>query len=178
MRLNLVVVETYQTVNAQGLPVSAEHRVPGLLAVRLHSSGKEVRDLAVEFLVDFSQQRVSPDQVVRGFATACRARAPSARTCAATSREFTITGYSVEPNPPVTIAFGEFCRNRDRSGDACVYVPVRWESTRKSDGRRVVSSRHRPGQRHLREQPLAPLRQRLPRHDALKGQRTFLRFKK
>ncbi len=50
---------------------------------------------------------------------------------------------------------------------------------RKSDGRRVVSFGDRPGERRLREQPLAPVRQRLPRHhhrerraDAASGSRS------
>ncbi len=139
VRLNLVVVESYQTVNAQGLPVTAEHRVPGLFTVRLHASAKEVRDLAVEFLVDFSQQRLSPEQIVRGFTDTCRGKSSELEDVRRNQQEFTITSFSVEPNPPVEIAFGSACRDRGRVGDACVYVPVRWESTRKSDGRRVVS---------------------------------------
>ncbi|MEO5820806.1 MAG: IPT/TIG domain-containing protein, partial [Vicinamibacteraceae bacterium] len=74
VRLSLTVVEAYQTVNAQGLPVTAEHRVPGSVTIRLHASAKEVRDLAVEFLVDFSQQRLSPEQIVRGFTDTCRGK--------------------------------------------------------------------------------------------------------
>ena len=139
VRLSLVVIESYQTVNAQGLPVTAEHRVSGALAVRLHASAKEVRDLAVEFLVDFSQQRLSPEQVVRGFTDSCRGKPAELEDVRRNQQEFTITSFSVEPNPPVEIAFGAVCRDRDRFGDACAYVPVRWESTRKSDGRRVVS---------------------------------------
>ncbi len=139
VQLTLTVIETYQTVNAQGLPVTAEHRVPGSFTVRLHASAKEVRDLAVEFLVDFSQQRLSPEQIVRGFTDSCSGKPAELADVRRNQQEFTITSFSVEPNPPVEVAFGAFCRDRDRFGDACVYVPVRWESTRKSDGRRVVS---------------------------------------
>ena len=139
VRLNLVVIESYQTVNAQGLPVTAEHRVPGSFTVRLHASAKEVRDLAVEFLIDFSQQRLPPEQVVRGFTDTCRGKAAELEDVRRNQQEFTITSYAIEPNPPVEVAFGSVCRDRDRFGDACAYVPVRWESTRKSDGRRVVS---------------------------------------
>jgi len=139
VRLNLVVVETYQTVNAQGLPVTAEHRVPGAFTVRLHASAKEVRDMAVEFLVDFSQQRLSPEQVVRNFTDTCRGKASELEDVRRNQQEFTITSYNIEPNPPVEVAFGSYCRDRDRFGDACAYIPVRWESTRKSDGRHVVS---------------------------------------
>jgi hypothetical protein len=139
VRLNLVVVETYQTVNAQGLPVSAEHRIPGLLAVRLHASAKEVRDLAVEFLTDFSQQRLSPGQVVRNFSDSCRGKDDELDDVRDNQQEFTITSFSVEGNPPVDIAFGGVCRDRGRTGDACTYVNVRWESIEKANGRRWVT---------------------------------------
>ena len=139
VRLSLTVVETYQTVNAQGLPVTAEHRVSGSVSIRLHASAKEVRDLAVEFLVDFSQQRLSPEQIVRGFTDTCRGKADELEDVRRNQREFTINSYSVEPNPPVDVAFGSFCRNRDRFGDACAYVPVRWQSTEKSNGKPATS---------------------------------------
>jgi hypothetical protein len=139
VRLNLVAVETYQTVNAQGLPVTAEHRVPGSLTVRLHASAKEVRDLAVEFLTDFSQQRLSPEQVVRNFSDSCRGKGEELSDVRNNQREFTITGFTVDPNPPVEIDFGGVCRDRGRTGDACTYVNVRWESIEKEDGRRWVT---------------------------------------
>jgi hypothetical protein len=139
VRLNLTVVETYQTVNAQGLPASAEHRVPGLFTVRLHASAKEVRDLAVEFLVDFSQQRLSPEQIVRGFTDTCRGKGEELSDVRDNQAEFTITGFNVEPTPPVDVAFGGVCRERGRTGDACTYVNVRWESIEKANGRRWVT---------------------------------------
>jgi hypothetical protein len=139
VRLNLTVIETYQTVNAQGLPASAEHRVSGGLTVRLHASAKEVRDLAVEFLRDFSEQRLPPDQVVRGFTDTCRGKGDELDDVRDNQAEFTITSFSVEPNPPVDVAFGGVCRDRGRTGDACTYVNVRWESIEKANGRRWVT---------------------------------------
>jgi hypothetical protein len=140
VRLNLTVIETYQTVNEQGLPVTAEHRVPGLLAVRLHASAKEVRDMAVEFLTEFSQQRVSPDQMVRNFSDSCRGKSEERDQVRDNQRDFTITAFNVEPNPPVEIDFGGVCRDRGRGGDACAYVPVRWDSIFKPSGRREVAT--------------------------------------
>lgn len=139
VRLNLVVVETYPTVNAQGLPVTAEHRIPGLFAVRLHASAKEVRDLAVEFLTDFSQQRLSPEQVVRNFSDSCRGKGEELNDVRDNQREFTITAFNVEGNPPVDVDFGGVCRERGRAGDACTYVNVRWESIERANGRRWVT---------------------------------------
>jgi hypothetical protein len=139
VRLNLIVIESYQTVNMLGLPVTAEHRVPGGLTVRLHASAKEVRDLAVEFLRDFSEQRLPPDQVVRGFTDTCRGKGDELDDVRDNQAEFTITSFSVEPNPPVDVAFGGVCRDRGRTGDACTYVNVRWESIEKANGRRWVT---------------------------------------
>lgn len=135
VRLTLTVVETYQTTNSQGLPATAENRVTGTLDVRLHASAKEVRDLAVEFLVEFSQQRSSPEQIVRNFSDSCRGKSEELDDVRKNQLERTINSFSVEPNPPVDIAFGGVCRNRDRFGDACAYVPVRWQSTIKSSGK-------------------------------------------
>jgi hypothetical protein len=140
VRLSLTAIETYQTVNAQGLPVSAEHRVPGSFTVRLHASAKEVRDLAVEFLRDFSEQRLPPDQVVRGFSDSCRGKADELEDVRRNQRDFTITSFSVEANPPVDVAFGGVCRDRGRTGDACTYVNVRWDSIEKGNGRRWVTT--------------------------------------
>ena len=135
VRLSLTVVETYQTVNAQGLPTTAEHRVPATFDVRLHASEKEVRDLAVEFLVEFSQQRLSPQQIIRNFTDSCRGKDEELADVIRNQNEMIINSYTVEPNPPVDIEFGSTCRNRGRTGDACVYVPVRWQSTVKADGK-------------------------------------------
>jgi hypothetical protein len=140
VRLNLTVVETYDTVNAQGLPVTAEHRVPGLLTVRLHASAKEVRDLAVEFLTDFSQQRLSPEQVVRNFSDSCRGKGDELDDVRDNQQEFTITAYDIQGSPPVDVEFGGVCRDRGRTGDACAYVNVRWESTERANGRRWVTT--------------------------------------
>jgi hypothetical protein len=46
----------------------------------------------------------------------------------------------VEPNPPVEIDFGGVCRDRGRTGDACAYVPVRWDSIYKPSGRREIAT--------------------------------------
>jgi hypothetical protein len=135
VRLNLAVVETYQTTNSQGLPTTAENRVTGSVDVRLHASAKEVRDMAVEFLNEFSQQRVSPDQMVRNFTDSCPGKRAERGQVADNQATFTITSYSVDPNPPTDVAFGGVCRYRNITGDACAYVPVRWNSVYKSNGK-------------------------------------------
>jgi hypothetical protein len=96
--------------------------------------------MAVEFLVEFSQQRVSPDQMVRNFSDSCNGKIEERDQVRNNQATFTIQSYTVEPNPPVEIAFGGVCRDRGRTGDACAYVPVRWDSVYKSNGRREIAT--------------------------------------
>jgi hypothetical protein len=133
-RLTLTVTESYQTTDDQGLPKTGENKVTGTFDVRLHASAKEVRDMAVDFLVAFSQQRLSPDTIVSNFSDTCPGKREERDQVRDNQVKFTITSYSVEPNPRVDVAFGGVCRDRDRAGDACAYVPVRWVSTVKADG--------------------------------------------
>jgi hypothetical protein len=139
VRLYLTVIESYETVNAQGLPVAAEHRVPGLVTVGLHDSTREVRDLSVEFLTEFSQQRIAPDQMVRNFSDSCPGKRAERDQVRDHQAALTVTSYSVQSNPPIDIAFGGTCRDRGRIGDGCAYVQVRWESTYKGSGKREVA---------------------------------------
>lgn len=134
VRVTITVIETYQGLSDQGLPEPREHRVTSEVVVSLHDSVKEVRDLAVQFLIDFSEQRLSPDQVIRNFTTACAGRNRELNDVRDNQRDFVINSYTIGPNPPVDVTFGAVCRYRGESGDACTYVPVRWNSTKKNDG--------------------------------------------
>ena len=86
------------------------------------------------------QQRLPPDQIVRNFSDSCRGKIDERNEVANNQATFTITSYSVDPNPPVDIEFGSVCRDRGWTGDACAYVPVRWESVYKSDGKRETAT--------------------------------------
>jgi hypothetical protein len=141
VRLNLTVIEKYDGVNDQGLPAPAEHRVAGSVVISLHDSEKELSDLGGEFLTDFSQQRLSPEAIVRNFTDTCRGKGDELSDVQNNQREQTITEYSIGA-PQVTISFGAVCQyfsSRGRFGDGCANFPVRWKSTRKSDGRITVS---------------------------------------
>ena len=138
VRLGLAVVETYQTVNAQGC---RSRRSTGSPACSRCGSTHRPRRSATWRSSSWSTSRSSGSRPNRSSAaspTRAAARRPSSRTSGATSRSSRSRATASRPNPPVDVAFGS-CRDRDRFGDACAYVPVRWESTRKSDGRRVVS---------------------------------------
>lgn len=141
VQLRVTVIEKYDGVNDQGLPAPAEHRVNGSVTVSLHDSEKELSDLGEQFLVEFSQQRLSPEQIVRNFTDACRGKSDELSDVRINQAEQTITEYTVG-SPQINISFGAVCpyfSSRGRFGDGCAYYPVRWKSTRKSDGRITVS---------------------------------------
>jgi hypothetical protein len=133
--LTLVVTERYNTTDSAGLPITAEHRITGTSAVRLHNSIKEVSDLAVEFLQDFSKQ-LDPTFVMRNFTPTCAGTAAELGDVQNNQRNFVITSYTI--GTPVTTAnFTGTCPFRNVFGDACAMVPVEWHSTIRANGRAV-----------------------------------------
>ena len=136
VRLTLTVIERYDSVNDQGLPTTAEHRVSGNVTVSLHDSRKEIADLGHEFLVDFSLQR-PPDVVVRNFSDSCRGKSEERNDVVDNQAKRTIVDYSIGA-PDVTVNFGAVCpyfASRGRLGDGCAWYPARWRSVEKADGR-------------------------------------------
>jgi hypothetical protein len=117
------------------LPITAEHRITGTSAVRLHNSIKEVSDLAAEFLLDFSKQ-LDPTFVMRNFTPTCAGTAAELGDVQNNQRNFVITSYTI--GTPVTTAnFTGTCPFRNVFGDACAMVPVEWHSTIRANGRAV-----------------------------------------
>jgi hypothetical protein len=137
-RLTLLVTETYETTNDAGLPVSVENRVSATTTVRVHDSVKEIGDMATLFLTEFSQQRLSPEQIVRNFTDSCRGKRLEIDDIRTNQAEFTITRYTLGP-PSVRVTFGGVCPFRSRFGDACTNVSARWDSTVKATGSTQVT---------------------------------------
>jgi hypothetical protein len=112
--------------------VDPANRVVATTTVNLHDSGKEVGDLAREFLLDFSDSRItSPDVVVRHFSTSARCRDSRQAEIddVNKNREFyRIESSSIGP-ARVNVAFGgRPCSFRPAGGDACAAVPATWQS--------------------------------------------------
>jgi hypothetical protein len=133
--LTLVVTERYNTTDGLGLPTTAEHRVTGTSAVRVHNSPKEVGDLAVQFLLDFSRQ-IDPNQVMRNFTPTCAGTAEELGDVQNNQRNFLITSYNVGA-ATTTVPFSGRCPFRNRFGHACASVPVEWHSTIKATGKAI-----------------------------------------
>jgi hypothetical protein len=133
--LTLTVTERYNTTDGSGLPTTAQHRVTGTSAVRVHNSPKEVGDLAVQFLLDFSRQ-IDPNLVMRNFTPTCPGTAEELDDVRNNQRNFVITSYTVG-TPSTSADFARTCPFRARFGDACAEVPVEWHSTIRSNGRAI-----------------------------------------
>ena len=130
--LTLIVTERYQTTDAAGLPVTGQNQTRATSALSLHDSVKEVNDLAVQFLDDFSKQ-LDPAFVVRNFTTSCGGAADEFGDVVKNNRDNLITAYTIG-TPDTTVGFTGRCPFRNVFGDACAQVPVDWRSTNRATG--------------------------------------------
>jgi IPT/TIG domain len=125
--IHLTIVERYITTDS----IIHDNTVSQTTTVSVHDSTKEVGDLAVQFLTDFSHSEVPPETVVRNFTDTCRGKASELSDVQHNRNCFVITDSSVG-SPTTTIQFDSVCSAfRLRAADACVGVPVRWVSTGK-----------------------------------------------
>jgi hypothetical protein len=97
--------------------------------VRLHNSTNEISNMSYQFLLEFSQQALPPEQIIRNFYTGCPGRASELVDVQNNQKNFKINAYKVGTSFPVTVNFSGTCPFRDRSGDGCAQVPVEWKST-------------------------------------------------
>jgi hypothetical protein len=97
--------------------------------VRLHNSAKEISDMSYQFLLEFSQQTLTPEQIVRNFYTGCPGRNEELTDVTNNQKNFKINSYSVAASFPVTVSFSSKCPYQNKSGDGCAQVPVQWKST-------------------------------------------------
>lgn len=132
--LTLAVVERYVTPDG----VVHENLVERSVTVGMHDSAREVGDLAVLFLTEFSISSIAPDMVIRNFSTRCRGRALELSDVQDNRKDYIINAYTIG-QPVVTIGFGGVCSFRSRAADACARVPTRWEVTELASGKPNVA---------------------------------------
>ena len=127
--VTLTVIEPYVQFDPQGQPVAGEHRVTRTGLIRVHDSPNEVRALARQFLLDFSDSSIPPGTVVQNFSDTCGGKASELSDVEKNRCNFTITAFDVGDGTPV-VNFGGTCvlQDRVRGADACIVIPVRWES--------------------------------------------------
>jgi hypothetical protein len=128
--LTLEVVERFGT--------NQENRVRQTATVDLHDSKKEVGDMAVRFLEKFSNPQGNKNllDIMQDFS---RARCPTPSEVEAEEGDverhytnFVMNFHTVSP-AQVSLGFGGVCALNIR-GDACIAVPVIWNSTDKRNG--------------------------------------------
>jgi hypothetical protein len=122
--LKLTVIERYVTPDG----LIHENRVERSATVNVHDTPKEVGDLAVQFLTDFSNSSTAPEIVVRNFSPRCKGTAAELEDVENNRKNYLINQYEVGA-PTVTLGFGGVCSFRERAADACTSVPVRWDVT-------------------------------------------------
>lgn len=127
--VSLAVIERFVTPDG----LVRENRIERSVSVRVHDSPREVREMAMLFLTDFSNSSTPPETVVRNFSTRCRGRADELDDVRDNRKYYVINRYTLG-DPAVSVAFRGVCSFRARVADACVRVPVRWEVTELATG--------------------------------------------
>jgi hypothetical protein len=130
--LTLTLIEEYIEFNAQNVPVTREHRIVSSREVRVHDSAEEVRAKARKFLLAFSDSSVPASEVLADFSNSCGGKASEEDDVNKNRCLYTIDASVVGDATP-TIGFRGVCPFRGRFADACIVIPVRWESTKRAD---------------------------------------------
>lgn len=128
------------------LAVSDGTPVTGTADVSVHDSIKEVGDLARQFLLDFSDSRItSPEFVVRDFSTSARCkgeRDSELFDVTKNRKDYRIDSSSIK-SATVTVSFASFpCTFRPKTGDACAVVPSLWNSTCLKTSEECIEGQH------------------------------------
>ena len=113
----------------------ASQSVSSTVTIRVHDSIKEISDLSVQFLLDFSDQRNSPEYVVRNFYRGCPGRDSELSDVQNNRLNYTITSSNIGTPTSATVNFGGTCPFRNKTGvDGCVQTPVMWKAIDKRTG--------------------------------------------
>jgi len=105
------------------------------VTVRVHDSIREISNLSVQFLLDFSDQRNSPEYVVRNFYRGCPGRDSELSDVQNNRLNYTIASSNIGTPTSATVNFGGTCPFRNKTGvDGCVQTPVMWKAIDKRTG--------------------------------------------
>jgi hypothetical protein len=119
----------------------APQSVSSTVTVRVHDSIKEISDLSVQFLLDFSDQTRTPEYVVRNFWTGCPGRDEELQDVRNNRTYYTITSSTIGTPTSATVNFGGTCPSPEKTGvDGCVQTPVLWKAIDKRTNLSETSS--------------------------------------
>jgi hypothetical protein len=108
----------------------ASQSVSSTVTVRVHDSIKEISDLSVQFLLDFSDSKLAPEYVIRNFYAGCPGRNSELSDVQNNRKNYIINSYKIGTPTSATVNFGGTCPFRGRTGvDGCVQTPVEWHAT-------------------------------------------------
>jgi hypothetical protein len=138
------VTITLRVVERYGAGGIFQHRVTGTHTVSLHDSVRELGEMSVRFLTEFSKPQTNKNaqDIMRDFkASVC----PDPRQVENEREDvirhytyFEMHSYDIRA-PSVQVNFGGRCP-KGGEGDACISVPVFWESTDSRDKKRGSTS--------------------------------------
>jgi len=136
------VMITLRIVERYGPGGGLQQEVTGTASVALHDSVREVGDMARRFLTEFSKPQSNQDwqDIMRDFNAA---RCPDPGQVEAEREDvvrhytnFVMHSYEIGPANVILNFAAAACPFRNRPGDACVTVPVFWDSTDTRDNTR------------------------------------------
>jgi hypothetical protein len=134
VRLTVRVTEPLEGVLGSEGPALTQS-VTASATVQVHNSASEVGELAVRFLVEFSEQKLPPENIVRDFwaADVCKAgREAELQDVRDNQASYKVVTYNIGSPSGWTLAFGDVCPLNE-AGDGCVAVPCSWQDIRLRD---------------------------------------------
>ena len=113
----------------------ASQSVSSTVTVRVHDSIKEISDLSVLFLTEFSEQKLPPENIIRNFYAGCPGRIEELQDVRNNQTNYTITSYKISQPTSATVNFGGTCPYQNKTGvDGCVQTPSEWKAIDKRTG--------------------------------------------
>lgn len=143
--ITLKVIERY---GHPGQPKNFSQEVSATQTLTLHDTSKEVGDMSVRFLTEFSKPQSNKDwrDIMRDFkASACLDPGTVDSERLDVERHYNnyfMHGYQVSA-PSTSLNFGSLCGVPGRNplgGDACSVVPITWDSTDQRNGVRAMTT--------------------------------------
>jgi hypothetical protein len=128
-----VTLEVVETYTSQGK--SVENHPTASTTLSLHDSVKEVGDMARQFLLDFSDSRITDvSYIMRNFDPTCYGTADETAQVTANRVNFNIVESRID-QPATNVQFGGICPYRFPTlpGDACAQVRSYWKSVATRD---------------------------------------------
>jgi len=124
-----------------------QHEATAARTLSLHDSVREVGNMARRFLDEFSQPQTNKDwrdimmdfDLAGGTCAEPGAIAEERLQVTAHYTNFVMHNYDIGP-ATASVNFGSHCAVRNRPGDACVGVPVYWDSTDTRTGKRAQTN--------------------------------------